>query len=69
VIQFHRDLLMGSIPGHRALIEEDSRRWPAPADISVEQPTSYTLAINLKTAKVLGIMFQLPCSRADEVIE
>ena len=41
-----------------------------PSELPVQTPTSYELAINAKTAKVLGI--SVPASllgRADEVIE
>jgi putative ABC transport system substrate-binding protein len=70
----------GGLMSYGVNIESSFRRLAAlvakvlngakPAELPIEQPTTYELAVNLKTAKTIGI--ELPTSillRANEVIE
>jgi putative ABC transport system substrate-binding protein len=61
---------VGETYRHAAVYIDKIFRGVKPADLPIEQPTKYVLAVNLKTAKALGLTIpHSVLARADEVIQ
>ena len=55
---------------HAALFVDAILKGAKPADLPVRQPTNFRLAINLSTAKALGLTIpQALVLRADDIVE
>jgi putative ABC transport system substrate-binding protein len=80
MFQSKENVATGGLMAYGASLPDQFRRAAAymhrilqgakPADLPVELPTKFDLAINLKTARALGLdLPPLLVARADEVIE
>ena len=80
IYPFREDVVAGGLVSYGTSLPDQYRQAAGlvhkilngakPADLPVEQPTKFEFAINLKTAKALGIVFpQSLLTLADEVIE
>jgi putative ABC transport system substrate-binding protein len=80
IYPFREDVVAGGLVSYGTSLPDQYRQAASlvhkilngakPADLPVEQPTKFEFAINLKTAKALGIVFpQALLSLADETIE